>query len=49
MNDRSFTKKVVRLLFPITDPCDDYGATITMSAGQWRVEVGVEEVGASSL
>jgi len=47
MNDGSFTRKVVRLLFSITSPYDDYGATITMSVGQWRV--GVEEAGASSL
>jgi len=49
MNNGSFTRKVVRLLSSITSPYDDYGATITMSAGQWRVGVGVEEAGTSSL
>jgi hypothetical protein len=49
MNDGSFTKKVVRLLSSITSPCNDYGATITMSVGQWRVGVGVEEARVSSL
>jgi hypothetical protein len=49
MNDGSFTKKVIRLLSSITSPWDDYGTTIAMSAGQWRLGVGVAKVGASSL
>jgi hypothetical protein len=49
MNDGSFTKKVVRLLSSIANPCNDYGATIAMNVGQWILGVGVEEVGALSL
>jgi hypothetical protein len=49
MNDGSFTKKVVRLLSSIANPCNDYGETITMNVGQWILGVGVEEVGALSL
>jgi hypothetical protein len=42
-------KKVVGLLSSIVSPCDDYGATIAMNVGQWKLGVGVEEAGASSL
>jgi hypothetical protein len=49
MNDGSFTKKVVRLLSSIANPCNDYGETITMNVGQWILGVGVEEARALSF